>query len=81
MDECVCLTALSGARSEHPDFLKIIHLKKIPYIYKENNSDIRKVKYCPVNNTAAPHVSRSGYPPWTLKHGGLESWSKTNLLK
>ena len=39
-------------------------------------SYIRKEKYCPATTTpaaAATPVSRSGYPPWVLKWGRLES--------
>ena len=38
-------------------------------------SYIRKGKYRPATTTTtpAPPVSRSGYPPWILKRGGLES--------
>ena len=36
-------------------------------------SYIRKGKYRPATTTPATAVSRSGYPPWILKRGGLES--------
>ena len=39
-------------------------------------SNIRKRKYSPATTTTTPAtatVSRSGYPPWILKRGGLES--------
>ena len=36
-------------------------------------SYIRKEKYLPATTPAAAAVSRSGYPPWILKRGGLES--------
>ena len=40
-------------------------------------SNIRKRKYSPATTAAAAAapapVSRSGYPPWILKRGGLES--------
>ena len=38
-----------------------------------NELYIRKAKYRSANTTAAPAVSRSGYPPRILKQGGLES--------
>ena len=41
-----------------------------------NISYIRKGKYRPATTTTttpAATVSRSGYPPWILKRGGLES--------
>ena len=38
--------------------------------YKKQ-SKIRKEESCPATTTAT--VSRSGYPPWILKRGGLES--------
>ena len=37
-----------------------------------NPSYIRKEKYRPATTPAAP-MSRSGYPPWILKRGGVES--------
>ena len=37
-------------------------------------------KSCPAP-VAELCTSRSGYPPWILKRGGLESSAKTNLLR
>ena len=47
------------------------------YFFEVKKSNIRKGKYSPATTTtpaaATATVSRSGYPPWILKRGGLES--------
>ena len=48
--------------------------------HAQGTPPIRKEKYRPATTTTTPAatatLSRSGYPPWILKRGGLESYGR-----